>query len=144
MNTNTFFGFSGATARIGVGKLTGFAVGLLGFIFLPFFWPAADLYARFGILFWYTTVGAVVGAFGVVTSLRPWVDTTLVWWVRDILVGAWMNFVLTLFAHDMMRAVLAAVFGQHGTLQSPYWFVLEGALVGLLAGYMCHRFETRA
>ena len=51
--------------RIGTGKIAGFAIGLAGMMTLPLFMPEAGWMLRWGILFWYTTLGAVVGLFGV-------------------------------------------------------------------------------
>jgi len=31
--------------------------------------------------------------------------------------------------------MMVAVFGVDGMLQSPFWFVAEGALIGLIMGY---------
>lgn len=53
--------------RIAIGKGIGFLVGLAGFVSLPFFLPDVSWLLRWGILFWYTTVGAVIGVFGVFT-----------------------------------------------------------------------------
>ena len=46
-----------------------------------------------------------------------------------------MNFVLVFFAYDLMSDTMVAVFGVDGMLQSPFWFVAEGALIGLIMGY---------
>jgi len=54
--------------------------------------------------------------------------------------GGWMNFVLSLFAYDTMKAMLTAMFGSNAILTSPFWFVLEGAIIGLLIGYLATRF----
>ena len=55
--------------RIAIGKAIGFIFGLIGFIFLPFFLPEADSLLRWGILLWYTTLGAIIGMFGVFTAV---------------------------------------------------------------------------
>ena len=60
--------------------------------------------------------------------------------IRAPLLGAWMNFVLTFFAYDTMKDMLVAMFGAEGVLTSPFWFTLEGAVVGLLIGYLATRF----
>jgi hypothetical protein len=62
------------------------------------------------------------------------------WWVRDPVLGAWLNFVLTFFAYEPMKAMLIATFGVGGLFVSPYWFVAEGALIGLFIGYFATRF----
>ena len=127
------------TTRIAIGKGIGFLVGLIGFIVLPTILPEADPLIRWGILFWYTTVGAIIGVFGVYTW-HPILKLPLPWWFRAPLVGAWMNFVLPFFAYDTMRALLVNLFGDKGMVSSPFWFTAEGALIGLIIGYFATRF----
>ena len=55
--------------------------------------------------------------------------------MRSPIIGAWLNFVLTFFAYRDMQAIMAAVFGPDGALSSPFWFVLEGAIVAAVMGY---------
>lgn len=126
------------TTRVGVGKLVGLVVGVLGFFTLPAVYPDAGWQLRWGVLFWYTTMGAVIGVFGVVTR-HPVLNLPMPWWVRAPIVGAWLNFVLTFFAYREMQAVLSAMFGPDGTLTSPFWFVAEGAIVGAVIGYCATR-----
>lgn len=125
--------------RIAVGKGIGFLFGLTGFIFLPYFWPESGWFLRWGILLWYTTLGAIIGVFGVVTW-NPVLKVRLPWWVRAPFIGAWMNFVLTFFAYDTLKAVMESMFGPDGFLASPFWIVAEGAMIGLVIGYFATRF----
>ncbi len=125
--------------RIAIGKGVGFTVGLAGFIFLPFFVPEAGWLIRWGVLLWYTTLGAIIGMFGVFTW-HPILKMPMPWWLRAPVLGAWMNFVLTFFAYDTMKDMLVAMFGPDGILASPFWFALEGALFGLLVGYLATRY----
>lgn len=125
--------------RIAIGKAAGFVIGLISFIALPYFAPESGLMLRWGILLWYTTLGAIIGMFGVF-NWHPILKLPLPWWIRAPWVGAWMNFVLTLFAYDSIRAVMIAIFGQEGALQSPFWFVLDGAIAGIVIGYLATRF----
>ena len=125
--------------RIAVGKGVGFAVGLAGFLLMPVLVPEAGWLIRWGVLLWYTTLGAIIGVFGVL-AYHPVLKLPLPWWVRAPFLGAWMNFVLTFFAYDTMKDMLVAMFGADGALISPFWFTLEGALVGLLIGYLATRF----
>ena len=85
------------TLRIGLGKAAGLVIGLVGFAFLPFFASDASWLLRWGVLLWYTTLGAIIGVFGIY-SRHPVLHIPLPWWVRAPLIGAWMNFVLTFFA----------------------------------------------
>lgn len=124
--------------RIAVGKSVGFAIGLVGFLTLPYFSPDAGWLLRWGILFWYATVGGIIGMFGVYTT-HPVLKLPMPWWVRATALGAWMNFVLVFFAYEQMQAMLESTFGVESWLTSPFWFVLEGALVGLVIGYLATR-----
>ncbi len=133
------FGNPSLLTRIVIGKGIGFLVGLIGFIFLPYFLPDVGWLLRWGILLWYTTFGAIIGVFGVITY-HPILKLPLPWWVRAPAIGAWMNFVLTFFAYDTMHAMLMSIFGAAGVLTSPFWFAAEGAIVGLLIGYFATRF----
>ena len=133
------FGNPSLMTRIAIGKTLGFIIGLIGFFFLPHFLSDAELMLRIGILFWYTTFGAIIGVFGVIT-FHPVFKLPLPWWIRASMLGAWMNFVLVFFAHGAMSEMMVSVFGENGALSSPFWFAAEGALVGLLIGYFATRF----
>jgi hypothetical protein len=86
------FGNPSLMTRIAIGKVIGFLFGFAGFIFLPYFLPDASMLLRWGILLWYTTVGAIIGVFGVLTY-HPVLRLPMPWWFRAPLIGAWMNFV---------------------------------------------------
>ena len=124
--------------RIGIGKAIGFLFGLIGFVFLPCFFPEADWFLRWGILLWYTTLGAIIGVFGVFTY-HPILKLPLPWWFRAPLIGAWMNFVLTFFTYDIMQAMMVSLFGENGILTSPFWFTAEGGVIGLIIGFLATR-----
>jgi hypothetical protein len=51
-----------------------------------------------------------------------------------------MNFILIFFAFDRFAAMMVTMFGTDGMFLSPFWFVLEGAVVGLIIGYLATRF----
>jgi hypothetical protein len=125
--------------RIAIGKGIGFIVGLAGLIFLPSFMPEASWMLRFGILFWYITVGAFIGVFGVMTY-HPVLRLPMPWWFRSTLIGAWMNFVLTFFVYDNFKLIMEQTFGPDGAISSPFWFVLEGAIIGMIMGFFATRF----
>ena len=132
------FGNPSLVTRIAVGKAVGLVIGLIGFISLPYFLPDAGWLIRWGILLWYTTLGAIIGLVGVFTW-HPVLKLPMPWWFRGALMGAWMNFVLTFFAYDTMAAMMTALFGADGILSSPFWFTAEGAVVGLLIAFCATR-----
>ena len=132
------FGNPSLITRIAIGKTVGLAFGLLGFFLMPVLAPGADEFLSWGVLLWYPTLGAVIGMFGVL-NWHPVLELPMPWWIRAPFIGAWMNFVLTFFAYDGMKAVLIDMFGTDGTFQSPFWFTAEGAVIGLVIGFVATR-----
>lgn len=125
--------------RIAIGKGIGFVVGLIGFVIVPAILPDAGSMFRWAMLLWYTTFGAIIGVYGVFTY-HPVLKLPMPWWFRAPIIGAWLNFVLTLFIYDELAAFMTAMFGTEGSFSSPFLFVLEGAVFGLMIGYMCTRY----
>ncbi|MDH3668263.1 MAG: hypothetical protein OEN23_15145 [Paracoccaceae bacterium] len=124
--------------RIAVGKTVGFFFGLIGFLMMPYMLPEAGQMLAWGFLLWYTTLGAIVAIFGVF-DFHPILRLPMPWWFRAPLLGAWMNFVLTLLIYDQLAAFGLALFGAEGVFTSPFWFVAEGAVVGLVIGFAATR-----
>ena len=128
---------------IGIGKAIGLLVGLAGFVLLPVLAPDTGWLLRWGVLFWYLTLGALVGMACILTQ-PPVSEPPMPWWLVALGLGAWMNFVLTLFAYDAMKMAMVSAFGENGILQSPFWFAVEGAIFGLVIGYAVTRFGNQA
>lgn len=124
--------------RVVTGKLIGFGFGLVGLVTIPLLWPDSSWMERFAFLFWYTTVGAFIGLAGVFTR-HPVLRMAMPWWFTSSVIGAWMNFVLTLFIYDRLAAMMAELVGPQGAFRSPWWFVAEGAVLGLVIGYFATR-----
>ena len=129
--------------QIGVGKAVGLLFGLAGFVLLPVLAPGSGWLLRWGVLLWYLTLGGLV-AMACILTQPPLSKPPMPWWLVAPGLGAWMNFVLTLFAYDAMTMVMVAAFGENGVLQSPFWFMAEGAIVGLAIGYGVRRFGSPA
>ncbi len=125
--------------RIAIGKIVGLIFGLIGMFSLPYFIPDVGWMLRWGVLFWYITIGAIIGVFGVFTW-HPILKIPMPWWFLAPWIGGWMNFVLTLFAYDQIKIMMVTVFGESGLLQSPFWAIAEGAIIGLIIGYVATRF----
>ena len=133
------FGKPSLMTRIVTGKTVGFLVGITGFFVMPLVMPDAGLMLRWGILLWYTTFGAIIGTFGVF-NWHPILKLSMPWWFRGIFMGGWLNFVMAFFAYEKLSAALVHLFGEGSVLSSPFWIVLEGALIGLLIDYLATRF----
>lgn len=132
------FGNPSLVTRVAVGKTVGLLFGLAGFLAIPYLLPEAPQTLRWGVLLWYVTLGAFIGVSGVFDR-HPALGLPFPWWARGPLIGAWMNLVLTLLMHASLRAFGEALFGAGSALASPFWFVAEGAVVGLVIGYAATR-----
>ncbi len=133
------FGSQSLATRIAIGKACGMAFGLLGFLTLPYLSPDSDPLLRWGVLGWYITVGAVIGGFGVMTW-HPALELPMPWWLRGPVIGGWMNFVLVLMAYDALAKIMTDSFGRNGPITSPFWFIVEGVLFGLVVAYLAARY----
>ena len=133
------FGNPSLNTRIAVGKTVGAAFGIAGFICMTAYPVGEDSLLRWGILLWYTTLGAIIGVFGVYTW-HPILRVPTPWWFLAPLLGAWMNFVLTFFTNGTLAVATVAMFGSDGILSSPFWFAVEGAVIGLVIGFVATRF----
>lgn len=126
--------------RFAVAVMAGLLLGMVGLALLPIFKPDLDPMVRWGFFLWYPTLGIVIALAGSVATGEG-LAVALPWWLRATAIGGWMNFVATLLAPGMMRDVMRAIFGAEGYLASPFWFVAEGAVAGLLIGYLMMRFS---
>jgi hypothetical protein len=54
--------------------------------------------------------------------------------------GAWFNFVLLMFIFDEISVVLLNIFGAQSVFSTPWWFVIEGAFIGVIIDYLLTRF----
>lgn len=116
--------------RLTISKTLGLLFGVLALIGLSVVMPESGLRTRFGLLLWYFSMGGVIGIAGVMDK-HPVLSIRLPWWVRGPCLGAWMNFVLVFFAYDLMAEFIVKATG-YGF--SPFWFALEGAVVGGIIG----------
>jgi hypothetical protein len=116
--------------RITVAKLIGLLLGVIGFFAAPAF-GIDDMRLRIGILFWYLIVGAFIGMAGVFTW-HPMLKMKMPWWFMGPWIGAWMNFVLIMMTWEIFAPLMAD--GRFWGFTSPWWCVVEGAIVGLLIG----------
>lgn len=128
---------SASVTCILLGLMIGGLIGIGGFVLIPLLVDLPDPWLRWGVLFWYPTLGAALAGFGLAVRER---FPGFAWWLAGLGVGVWMTLVLTFFAHAQMRLVIAAVFGSDAPFTSPFWFVIEGGAVGALMGLVIDRF----
>lgn len=130
------------TKRIAIGKFIGLIIGLIGFFVIPLFSSQPCIMLRIGILLWYITFGAIIGIFGTYNH-HPIFKFPLPWYIRSTLIGTWLNFVLVFFAYKEMMQIMLEVFGANSSLASPFWFVLEGAILGLIIDFFATKYSNK-
>ncbi|MEL6208834.1 MAG: hypothetical protein AAFR44_01340 [Pseudomonadota bacterium] len=132
-------------SRLAVAKMVGLMIGLTGFLLVPLITPGAPDMARWGLLLWYPTMGAVIAMVEVLDTngLLPW---RLTWWMRGAVIGGWFNLLAVLMGGDFMQTFAQNLLGTHGVSLSVFIFVPEGAGAGMLIAYLVMRFggEGRA
>jgi hypothetical protein len=133
------FGLDALSTRIAVGKSIGAIIGITAFFFIPVYMPDASATLQWGVMFWYITFGAVIGLFGIYTMI-PVLNIPMPWWFRGAYIGAWLNFVIALIAYDSLSQLMVAIFGADGIMTSPFWVVLEGAMIGFFIDLVATRY----
>ncbi|MCH9852641.1 MAG: hypothetical protein K0U45_03970 [Alphaproteobacteria bacterium] len=126
------------TKRFIIGKSIGLAIGLVGFVFLPYFYEDVALHFRFGVLFWYSTMGAFIAMFGVLTVHPMFPQFPMPWWFRASILGLWLNGLLLLFCYDIFVPMLAA----YPEMQSATFIIFGGLLEGLIIALFIGYFEN--
>ena len=125
--------------RIVIGKTVGFIIGLTGFFMLPSLFWRNEPDDSLGFCFLVHNNGRFYRCVWC-THMAPDTQVANALVVSVIVDRCWLNFVLTLFIYDLMQGYMTSYFGENGLISSPFWFVFEGALVGLLMGYLTTRF----
>ena len=134
MDKNTYL-----IKRIGTAKVMGLIVGLAAFLLVPRVWPEQSMWLRVGLLLWYTTFGAFIGVLGMFDE-HPLFKFRLPFWFRGIVFGSWLNLVLAFLMHDKLAVLIPRIGGIFSGMESPFWIVLEGAIVGLLIDAVATKF----
>ena len=67
---------------------------------------------------------------------RYWI---LVKVTTDTGITGWGECYASAVGPDAMEAVMISTFGEGGLLSSPFWFTLEGAIIGLIIDYAATR-----
>ncbi len=128
---------SGFIRRLIVAKALGFLVGFIALLFLPCIIPD-DCLLCWGFFLWYITFGAIIGIMGVMDAHPLWPKFKINAFFRGIFMGSWMNFVLVFFAYEKLEIILSRV--DFMGMSSPWWFVLEGAILGLIIDLLATKY----
>ena len=121
--------------RIFWGKVMGFVLASIGVLILIFaFDYSISSYFLWGIVLWYTTIGGLVGIMGIL-DYHPLFKMHLYLW-RGLLLGGFMNVILTFFIYDIMINMLNNATGiLVSTCTIFVGLFFEGAIIGLVIDY---------
>ncbi len=133
MDTNLYL-----LKRIGAAKFIGLIFGLFGFYLAPVMWPDVSLRLQFGLLTWYATFGAMIGFVGIFDH-HPLLKFRMPFWFRGPVFGAWFNLVLALLMFDKLTILFQQLGGILTFCKSPFWVVIEGAIIGLIVDAIATR-----
>ena len=123
--------------RIAIAKSLGFLFWLIGFYLLPVYFSEADLMLRFAILFWYTTLGWIIGIFGIMDRHPVFTSWSFPFWFRWILLWAWMNFLLVMFIYnDIINMIQWTCFEGY----SPFWIITEWMVIWLIIEFFATKY----
>lgn len=125
--------------RLVIAKSLGFLTGLAGFLLVGWIWPEQTLPFQLGVLFWYTTLGGIIGLMGVIDRHPLFPDWRLPWWLRGTAMGAWMNLLLVLLMHDQLALMVQQFGAPDPPFESVWWIVAEGAVIGAIIDWAATR-----
>jgi len=111
--------------RLALWKAIGFTVWLFAFFMIPIIFTDADLMLRLAVMFWYTTLWAIIWVFWVLDKY-PILNIKIPYWFRWTWIWAWMNFVLTLLIFNKLTLLMQWSFLQW---YSPFLIILEWAII---------------
>ncbi|HEY5713994.1 MAG TPA: hypothetical protein VIT68_01455 [Candidatus Gracilibacteria bacterium] len=124
--------------RVAVGKIIGLLVGLLIFFGAPSM--GLELSTRFalGLILFYVMLGAFVGLMGVMDH-HPIFKFKMPYWLRGIIIGVGMHLMLVLLAYDQMSLIMQLKIVQSMGFSSPFWVLIDGAVLGFLMEFIVTR-----
>jgi len=123
--------------RTVIAKSIWFWFWLIGFLLLPVYLNEADLMLRFAILFWYTTLGWIIGLFGIMDTHPVLPKIPFPFWFRWMFLWAWMNFMLVLFIYnDIVIMIQWTSFEWY----SPFWIITEWIIIWLIIEFFATKY----
>ena len=112
----------------------GLLIGIFNFFMVQVSVDNVSIWLRWGFIFWYTTFGIMIAMAGIFVR-HPIFKFPLKWYVRSALVGGGLNFTVTFFNYEHFSTYIAKSIIS-GFVSSPFWFVLDGIVWGLLIGWI--------
>jgi hypothetical protein len=123
------------SGRVAIGKTSGFLLGGVAFVLLPIVGAETSVLFDLGIWLMSTLMGVMIGFMGVFAT-HPIFGFRMPFYVRGAIVGASFFLLLPLLAMEEMMGLMQLEMVQWFNLTSPWWVVFEGALWGVLIGWV--------
>ncbi len=116
--------------RVGSAKMLGLLIGI-GAAWSLLAMSSAPVSLAIGVAGWFLTMGAMIGLVGYMNHV-PVFDFPLPAWARGAWIGLWMGLVLVLLAFAPLSAAFAEITWLPAAFRSPWWFLVDATIVGLL------------
>lgn len=123
------------TGRVFVGEIIGFTIGVLALVLLPLLSIDTSLEFRLGFLLLMVTMGATIGFVGMFTHHPLFPFIAMPWWIRGSSIGVLFFLILVLLAKDSLLPLMSLDMVVWMGFTSPYWALIDGAILGGLIGY---------
>jgi hypothetical protein len=122
--------------RLAVSKAIGLIVGFLTLLILPLVPVETTLEFKLGFVLLIVMMSVMIGFFGIFTHHPLFTSWKLNWWTRGPLVGILFFLILVLLAKDELGPFMSLDIVAWTGLTSPYWAILDGAILGGFIGYI--------
>ena len=126
------------SGRIMIGKIIGLIIGFICLAVLPGFGFPIFSYFGMGTLLMFMLMGTMIGFVGQFDR-HPVLDFKMSWCVRGLLVGVAFTLMYVLLAYPAIAFILQSSLLSWMGLSSPFWALIDGAVIGMVMAYA----ETR-
>jgi hypothetical protein len=125
------------TNRIIIGKTIGLIAGISVFFALPVMGATLDPKFGVGLILFYSLLGAIIGLMGMFDR-HPVLNFKMPWWLLGTAIGTVLHIILVLVSYDQIALIAEQIdiFG----MTSPWWAILDGAILGLIMSFAEKKF----
>jgi len=124
------------SGRIFVGKMIGLIAGAATLLLLPLISIETSLEFQIGFVLLMVVMGAMIGFIGIFKEHPLFPGIKMPWWLRGPSIGILFFLILVLLAKDDLEPFMSLDIITWTGLTSPYWAMLDGAILGGLMGYL--------
>ena len=125
--------------RVAIGKMIGLIVGLVCLAFLPGFGFPTLSFFGLGTLIMFVLMGTLIGFVGQFDR-HPALDFAMPWWFRGSAVGFAFMLMFVLLSYGSLEFIMQSSLIAWTGLQSPFWALIDGVIIGMLMAYCETRF----